>query len=64
MPDDMTAAKRAGVVPIGYVDDGLDMVEEERKEHHELLFQKGAREVFGSWDDLIGYIESYTDRKS
>jgi phosphoglycolate phosphatase-like HAD superfamily hydrolase len=64
MPDDMTAAKRAGVVPIGYVDDGLDMVEEERKEHHDLLFQKGAREVFGSYDDLIGYIESYTDRKS
>jgi HAD superfamily hydrolase (TIGR01548 family) len=64
MPDDMTAAKRAGVVPIGYVYGGFDMSEEERKEHYDLLFQKGAREVFGRYDDLIGYIESYADRKS
>jgi HAD superfamily hydrolase (TIGR01548 family) len=59
MPDDMTAAKRAKVVPIGFVYDGFDT---EREEHRDLLLQKGAERVFSNYEDLIRYIKKFVDK--
>lgn len=64
MPDDMTAASRAGVVPLGFIHDGLEMDEDVREEHRSLLLQKGARKVFGNYREIIAYLKDFTEKKS
>lgn len=64
MPDDMTAASRAGVVPLGFVYNGFDITKEEREEHRDLLRRKGARKVFGNYREIIAYLKDFTEKKS
>lgn len=56
MPDDMLASKRAGVTPIGFVNDSTRV--REKEDHRNLLKERGAHKVFGNYADLIAYFQS------
>ncbi|MGQ9615004.1 MAG: HAD family hydrolase [Spirochaetota bacterium] len=55
MPDDMIASRRAGAIPIGFVNEKASP-EEERKRHRNLLIEKGAWRVFGNFEELISFL--------
>ena len=57
MPDDMTAAINAGIIPIGFVNDGADVSEVEIAGHRDLLVRRGAVKVFGNFEDVVGYLD-------
>jgi HAD superfamily phosphatase len=57
MPDDIKAALRAGVVPLGFVYGSENISSDETEAHRDLLREKGALEVFGTYDELIGYLK-------
>jgi phosphoglycolate phosphatase-like HAD superfamily hydrolase len=57
MPDDMTAATRAGMIPIGFVNKNTNDSIQEQEEHKGLLWECGAREVFGEFGQIIDYLE-------
>jgi len=55
MPDDMIASKRAGVVPIGFVNDSTEESDEEKKYHCKLLVNRGAFRVFNNYRELVSF---------
>ncbi len=55
MPDDVAASKRAGVVPIGFVNDGTDESTEEKNHHSKLLVDRGAVKVFNNYRELVSF---------
>ena len=61
MPDDIEAALRAGVVPLGFVNDSVDVSSDEIKAHRDLINEKGAMTILGNFDELIRYLkDNYT----
>jgi HAD superfamily phosphatase len=57
MPDDMGAARAAGMTALGFVDHESGEGEDKREEHRAILRQKGAEAVFGSFRELIAYLD-------
>jgi HAD superfamily hydrolase (TIGR01548 family) len=57
MPDDMTAALRAGARAIGFVDESGSSDPGERALHEDLLAKKGAEKVFGRYTEMLEYLE-------
>lgn len=55
MPDDMVVARRAGVLPVGYVNDRAGESAQEREEHTLLLQRSGAALVVGNFGELIEF---------
>ncbi|MBN2323393.1 MAG: HAD hydrolase-like protein [Spirochaetes bacterium] len=60
MPDDMIAGKRANMMPLGFVYEGLDISEDDKKAHRTLLVQNGARKVFGNYGEILRFFGSVT----
>jgi HAD superfamily hydrolase (TIGR01548 family) len=58
MPDDMIAARRAGMIALGFVNQGSGEGEDERREHRALLQNRGARTVCGSFRELIACLDA------
>ncbi len=57
MPDDIAASKRAGVVPIGFVNDGAEESVEEKKGHKKLLVDRGAFRVINNYRKLLSFFD-------
>jgi phosphoglycolate phosphatase-like HAD superfamily hydrolase len=57
MPDDMVAALGAGMAALGFVNYESGEGEKETKEHRAVLRNKGAEAVFGSFRELIAYLD-------
>jgi HAD superfamily hydrolase (TIGR01548 family) len=57
MPDDMTAALRAGARAIGFVDESGSSDPGERALHEDLLVKKGAEKVFGRYTEMLEYLK-------
>jgi len=57
MPDDMTAALRAGARAIGFVDESGSSDPGERALHEDLLAKKGAEKVFGRYTEMLEYLK-------
>ncbi len=55
MPDDMIAAKEAGVTPVGFVNAFKGISEKSLMEHCGLLVRQGAHRVFQQFDELVEY---------
>ncbi len=56
MPDDMKASLRAGITPIGFVNNSSIKPElKSRDEHYKLLIENGATRVFFHYDDLVTF---------
>jgi HAD superfamily hydrolase (TIGR01548 family) len=55
MPDDMIAAKNAGVTPVGFVHAWKGISEESLMGHSSLLVREGAYRVFRHFDELVEY---------
>jgi phosphoglycolate phosphatase-like HAD superfamily hydrolase len=53
MPDDMITAARAGMLPVGFVNDRGGETAGEQKEHRRILERNGAYRVVGNFDELI-----------
>jgi phosphoglycolate phosphatase-like HAD superfamily hydrolase len=56
MPDDMTAAARAGIHAVGFVDRENGESVEQRDEHAALLRQCGASVVFTTFGELVSHV--------
>jgi phosphoglycolate phosphatase-like HAD superfamily hydrolase len=56
MPDDIIAARRADMTPIGFVNSRSSETVEEQEEHRALLMQRGAEAVFGNFEELSHYL--------
>jgi hypothetical protein len=56
MPDDIIAARRADMTPIGFVNRRSSETLEEQEEHRALLMQRGAEAVFGNFEELSHYL--------
>jgi len=54
MPDDMVASRRAGVIPVGFVNEKTSS-EDERKRHRDILIERGALRVFGNYEELVSW---------
>jgi HAD superfamily hydrolase (TIGR01548 family) len=52
MPDDMIAATRAGIVPIGFVNVQTEESDDDVRSHRALLKESGARHVFGDFEEF------------
>jgi HAD superfamily hydrolase (TIGR01548 family) len=57
MPDDMVAAGRAQIHPIGFVNGDTDESEEQKHKHAVLLEHHGASGVFSHFNDLIAFLK-------
>ncbi len=57
MPDDMVAASRAGMMPIGFVNIDTEESIQEKEEHKRLLSEHGARKVFGEFQQIVDYLD-------
>jgi phosphoglycolate phosphatase-like HAD superfamily hydrolase len=56
MPDDMKASLRAGITPIGFVNNsGIKPELMSTDEHYKLLTENGATRVFFHFDDLVAF---------
>lgn len=56
MPDDMKASLRAGITPIGFVNNsGIKPELMSKNEHCKLLMENGATRVFFLYDDLVAF---------
>jgi phosphoglycolate phosphatase-like HAD superfamily hydrolase len=58
MPDDMSAAVNAGITPVGFVNERVVAGDGEASEHRDLLKEKGAVKVFGSFFELVDFFKS------
>jgi phosphoglycolate phosphatase-like HAD superfamily hydrolase len=56
MPDDMAAASGAGMIPIGFVNMNKEESIREHEEHIRLLWEHGAQEVFGEFQQIVDYL--------
>jgi len=59
MPDDMVAAQRAGIVPLGFVDVNTRESADEKRGHRVILEKKGAVAVFGDFQELISFLMNH-----
>jgi phosphoglycolate phosphatase-like HAD superfamily hydrolase len=57
MPDDMVVARRAGVLPVGFVNERADESPQEREEHRAILQRHGAALVVSTFRELIRSLE-------
>ena len=57
MPDDMVAAGRAQIHPIGFVNGDTEENEEQKHEHAVLLEHHGASGVFSYFSELISFLK-------
>lgn len=57
MPDDMVAAGRTQIHPIGFVNGDTDESEEQKHEHAVLLEHHGACSVFSCFSELISFLK-------
>jgi len=53
MPDDTLSAKRAGIIPVGFVNEKSFESDKQKQEHSNLLKQKGAYKIFGNFNQII-----------
>jgi phosphoglycolate phosphatase-like HAD superfamily hydrolase len=57
MPDDMVAARRAKINPVGFVNGNSSESDKQRHAHAVLLVQHGACGVINNFDELISFLK-------
>jgi phosphoglycolate phosphatase-like HAD superfamily hydrolase len=55
MPDDMEAAHRAEVIPVGFVNESSGESVQERERHRGFLKNRGAVAIFGGFQEILSF---------
>jgi len=61
MPDDILSAKKAGIIPVGFVNEKSTVSSSQKQKHHDILKQKGAYKIFGNFKEIIHNLTDMND---